>query len=92
MIWIENKISRSVSVQTLISIPKRNIKLASKRNILKRRINEAFRVNKIHLYTKLDETNKQINIAVIYQHGEILAYKLIEEKIKLLLSRLIKEL
>ena len=78
--------------QTLISVPKRNISLATKRNVLKRRINEAFRLNKEKLYTKLNERNKQINIAIIYQKQEIQTYKIIEQKINLLLSRLIEEL
>ena len=63
-----------------------------RRNILKRRINEAFRLNKETLYDKLNERNKQINIAIIYQKKEIQTYKIIEQKINLLLSRLIGEL
>ena len=78
--------------QTLISVPKRNISLATKRNVLKRRMNEAFRLNKEKLYTKLNWSNKQINIAIIYQKQEIQTYKIIEQKINLLLSRLIEEL
>ena len=55
-------------------------------------MNEAFRLNKEKLYAKLNEKNKQINIAIIYQKQEIQAYKIIEQKINLLLSRLIEEL
>jgi len=92
LLWIENNNSKYSIAQTLISVPKRNISLATKRNVLKRRINEAFRLNKEKLYTKLNERNKQINIAIIYQKQEIQAYKIIEQKINLLLSRLIEEL
>ena len=91
LLWIENNSKYSIA-QTLISVPKQNISLATKRNGIKRRMNEAFRLNKEKLYTKLNERNKQINIAIIYQKQEIQTYKIIEQKINLLLSRLIKEL
>ena len=91
LVWIEHN-SKYTIAQTLISVPKRNINLATKRNVLKRRINEVFRLNKEKLYAKLNERNKQINIAIIYQKQEIQTYKIIEQKINLLLSRLIEEL
>ena len=40
----------------------------------------------------LKSNNHQLNLAIIYQKHEILDYKLIEVKIKLLLSRLKEEL
>ena len=92
LVWIENNNSKYSIAQTLISVPKRNISLATKRNVIKRRMNEAFRLNKEKLYTELNEKNKQINIAIIYQKQEIQTYKIIEQKITLLLSRLIEEL
>jgi len=92
LLWIENNNSKYSIAQTLISVPKRNISLATKRNVIKRRMNEAFRLNKEKLYAELNERNKQINIAIIYQKQEIQTYKIIEQKINLLLSRLIEEL
>ena len=89
LLWIENNNNKYSIAQTLISVPKRNISLATKRNVIKRRMNEAFRLNKEKLYTELNERNKQINIAIIYQKQEIQTYKIIEQKINLLLSRLI---
>ena len=91
LLWKENTDKYSTT-QTLISVPKRNISLATKRNLIKRRANEAFRVNKEKLYAKLLERNKQINIAIIYQKKEIQTYKIIEQKINLLLNRLIHDL
>ena len=92
LLWTENNNSKYSIAQTLISVPKRNISLATKRNVIKRRMNEAFRLNKEKLYAELNERNKQINIAIIYQKQEIQTYKIIEQKINLLLSRLIEEL
>ena len=92
LLWTENNNSKYSIAQTLISVPKRNISLATKRNVIKRRMNEAFRLNKEKLYAELNERNKQINIAIIYQKQEIQTYKIIEQKINLLLSRLIEAL
>ena len=91
LVWTEHNSKYSIA-QTLISVPKRNISLATKRNVIKRRMNEAFRLNKDKLYAKLNEKKKQINIVIIYQKQEIQTYNIIEQKINLLLSRLIEEL
>ena len=91
LLWKENT-DKHLITQTLISVPKRNIGLATKRNLIKRRMNEAFRLNKEKLYAKLEERNKQINLAIIYQKKEMQTYKIIEQKINLLLNRLIHDL
>ena len=92
LLWIENDNTKYSKFQILILVPKRNISLAAKRNVIKRRINEAFRLNKDKVYAKLNERNKQINIAIIYQKKETERYKIIEQKINLLLTRLIEEI
>ena len=89
IIYIETEKSE-VFLQTLISVPKRKIKHASDRNLLKRRIKESFRKGKDRLTSILQEKNRFINIAIIYNSEEIISYKLIEEKINLLLQRLIE--
>ena len=92
LLWIEKDNIKYSKLQILILVPKRNISLAAKRNIIKRRINEACRLNKDKIYSKLNERNKQINIAIIYQKKEIEGYKIIEQKINLLLTRLMEEI
>ncbi len=92
IVWSKKEINTDYPAQTLIVVPKRNIKLATNRNIIKRRIKEAFRLNKSALYSTLSTKDKQINIAIIYQKQEIISYKLIEEKIKLTLNRLSENL
>jgi len=92
LFWIEKKGGLNSKNQVLISVSKKNVKLASKRNFLKRRIKEAFRRNKIELYKTLNEKQKKIDIAIVYQDAKIYEYQHIEEKIKLLLNRLIKKL
>lgn len=80
--------NEDIFVKALIVVPKKRVRLASDRNLIKRRVKEAYRLQKSELEKYLKSKNHQLNLAIIYQKYEILDYKLIEEKIKLLLSRL----
>ena len=91
-IWNFEKNNDQVFVKSLIVVSKKRLKLAVDRNVVKRRIKEAYRLQKKQLECFLEGTNQQLNLAIIYQQEEILDYKTLEEKINLLLSRLIKEL
>jgi ribonuclease P protein component len=86
--WNTEKFENKIVAKTLIVVPKKNIQNATKRNILKRRIKEAFRIYKSEIYAKIESKKKQLAIAIIYQGKEILPYKTIENKIKLILDRL----
>jgi len=91
-IWVFEENNDNVFVKVLIVVSKKRLKLAVDRNVIKRRIKEAYRLQKKQLEFFLESNNQQLNLAIIYQQEEILDYKLLEEKIKLLLSRLIKKL
>jgi len=84
--------NEDVFLKALIVVPKKRVRLASDRNVIKRRVKEAYRLQKSELEKYLKSNNHQLNLAIIYQKHEILDYKLIEVKIKLLLSRLKEEL
>ena len=85
-IWNFEKNNDQVFVKSLIVVPKKRLKLAVDRNVLKRRIKEAYRLQKKQLECFLESTKQQLNLAIIYQEEEILDYKTLEEKINLLLS------
>ncbi|MGK7393201.1 MAG: ribonuclease P protein component [Candidatus Cyclobacteriaceae bacterium M3_2C_046] len=74
----------------LISVSKKNFKKAVARNKIKRRIREAYRVNKYILAEKSPE--KTAAVAFIYVSKDILDFASIESKLKLILLRLKKVL
>jgi ribonuclease P protein component len=71
----------------LISISKRSFKKAVDRNLIKRRMKEAYRLNKsiIHENGAADFPS---NIAFMYVGKEILPYALIESKMKIVLQKI----
>ena len=86
-IWnLEEKID--VQTKTMIIVPKKKVKLANKRNELKRKIKEAYRLQKHDLEFVLKQNNKQLNLAIIYQAQEIYNYNVLAKKINVLLKRL----
>lgn len=69
--------------QILLSCSKRNFKKAVDRNTVKRRMREAYRLNK-----NLLPANSFFFIAYIYIAREIFPFQLVEEKLKVSLKRL----
>jgi ribonuclease P protein component len=62
--------------QVLITVPSRNFKRAVDRNLIKRRIREAYRLNKAMI-----PGSKKLMIAYIYTPKEILTFDQIQEKL-----------
>jgi ribonuclease P protein component len=69
-------------VAVAISVPKRLFKRAVDRNLLKRRMKEAYRLNKPALYDLARNKEVKINMVLLYNHREITSYSTIESAIK----------
>jgi ribonuclease P protein component len=70
------------------SISKKKIKKAVDRNLIKRRIKEAYRKNKYNLYQDLESKNQHIVFILYYLADNLMNYSELEEKIKLILKKL----
>ncbi len=69
-------------LQFAIAVSKRNHKKAVSRNLVKRRIREAIRLNKQELEDRMISEHKQLAIFVIYTAKEIHESALIDRKFK----------
>lgn len=91
-IWLETKKSDNLyPAQIAISVPKRNFKKAVERNAIKRKIKEAYRLNKNSIYSYLNDKGKYYIFMLIYIGVAPLTYKEIESKIILILYRFKEE-
>ena len=91
VIWMPADTESPSPAQILISIPKRNVRLAVMRNLMKRRIREIYRKNKEPFYEKLGKMNRKCLLAFIYTGREPIPSSELEPKIIVILQRLIQE-
>lgn len=71
--------SNTHECKVLASASKRNFKRAIDRNLLKRRIREAYRNNSLKLKQELKEKGYSARVAFIYSSAKIADYKEIEQ-------------
>ncbi len=80
--------AQSGGVSVLVSVPKKNHKRAVRRNKIRRRTREAFRLGKGGLSDKARNAGKQIDLALIYVSKEVEEYKTIENAVGKLLAKI----
>jgi ribonuclease P protein component len=88
LIWKSLAIQNEASAKILTVVPKKKLKLSVDRNLVKRRIKEAYRLNKNIIYPFLLERKISLLLAFNYTCNEVLSYDEIEPKIILTLNRL----
>lgn len=78
------------NIQMLVTVPKKKRRHAVDRVLMRRRIREAYRLNRLPLKAALENIDNvgTLSLAFIYISDRNLPYSLIESKMKRLLSRL----
>ena len=75
-------------VSVLFSVPKKNHKRAVRRNKLRRRTRESYRLGKKGLSDKAVTMGRQVDIALIYVSKEIEEYKIINNAVGRILAQI----
>ena len=78
----------SGKVEIMISVPKKFHKRANKRNLLKRRTREAYRLSREELRAKVVEQGVVLNIALVYSTKELHTYKTISNAVQRILEQI----
>lgn len=92
LVYIFTNIESHYPAQVLISVPKKNFKKAVERNLMRRRIREAYRLNKTNLYRHLLAKKKSFALAFVYTAKEIKDYNGIEGSVHKALCELIRDI
>lgn len=88
MVYTESDRQYGAPVQFFISIPKKRIRKAVGRVLMRRRIREAYRLNRSFIP---DLAGKKLNVAFIYIANELVEYSRVERKMQKLLSSINKD-
>lgn len=82
----------STPISVGFAVPKRKFKHAVMRNLLKRRLREAYRAQRGPLQDLLQASNQQVLIMLIYQSNQELPFQQIDQAVKHAFRKLIKRL
>lgn len=89
VVWSVSPKELPMPAQVAFSVSKRSFRHAVIRNLIKRRMREAYRKNKQFLYEHLESKGLQLVLVVIMKNNEIPDYMIIEKAMTDVFSRLI---
>ncbi len=88
VVWMVSSEPLPSPAQIAVTVPKKGFRLAVTRNLVKRRIREAYRKRKHLLYNHLESANIQIIFIVIYRYASVAEYPLIEQAVGEIIEKL----
>ena len=90
VLYLPAETENTLPAQVVFSVPKRSFKQAVKRNQIKRRMREAYRLNKSPFYQQLQQKETQLAIIIIYIDKEIKEYSVIEKGMVKVMKKLVE--
>jgi len=79
VVFLKTNSTKAYPVQAAFTVSKRNFKRAVKRNLLKRRMREAFRLNKPGFYDELAVKELHIAVMFVFIGKDMIEYPVIEK-------------
>ena len=90
-IWIADKqegVAEGRGIEVMFSVPKKFHKRANKRNLLKRRTKEAYRLSREEFRCRVREKGVVVDVALVYSTKEIHSYKTISNAVQRILEQI----
>ena len=88
VVWVKSPVALPQPAQVAFSVPKKGFRLSVTRNLIKRRMREAWRKNKFLLYDSLATENSQIVLIIIMTGNSVPDYLSIEKSVKEIIGKL----
>ena len=79
VVFLKSDLPLPFAAQAAFAVSKRNFKRAVRRNLLKRRMREAYRLNKNPFYDELTAKNLHISIMFIFVGKDLLEFAIVEK-------------
>lgn len=92
VVFQKTQLPVALPVQATFTVSKRSFKRAVKRNLLKRRMREAYRLNKLSLYTELSSKGLQIAVMFVFIGKEVSEYTQIEKSMVSALKKIVAKI
>ena len=93
VVYLNTQFSVPSPVSVLVSVPKKRIKSAVKRNRIKRQVREAYRLNKHFLDTLIPQNiDLHLDIAFVFVKEELVDFSVIEKCMRKGLTEMVNKL
>jgi len=88
IVWTDAYLPLKFHTQAAFSVSKKSFRKATERNLIRRRMREAYRKNKQVLYDRLASLNKKIAFMIIFRKNSIPDFRAVEKAMTQVIERL----